>query len=139
MAVESLRLLPPLYAPAQQLAYSVSPSFLMPHSATYSRWENSNRRRTWRSVEAERGESGSSTYPGDLRLRNPPETGVQVQVLHSGQELVDGVELRAVAHVLVNVQDLSEDAAEKQQHFRAGGEAEEECLLREISGSEPQT
>lgn len=50
------------------------------------------------------------TYSGDLGLGHPSETSVEVEVLSAGQELVDGVELRAVAHVLVHVQYLRLDA-----------------------------
>lgn len=50
--------------------------------------------------------SWTETHSGDLRLGHPSETSVQVQVLSAGQELIDGVELRAVAHVLVHVQYL---------------------------------
>lgn len=48
----------------------------------------------------------SETHSGDLGLGHPSETSVEVQVLPASQELIDGVELRAVAHVLVHVQYL---------------------------------
>lgn len=63
------------------------------------------------------------THSRDLGLGHPSETSVEVQVLSAGQELIDGVELRAVAHVLVHVQYLCLDA----------GRANERLSIRELT------
>lgn len=55
----------------------------------------------------------SPTHSGDLGLRYPPETSVEIQMLPAGKELVDGIKLRAVAHVLVHVQDLGHNATKQ--------------------------
>lgn len=52
-----------------------------------------------------------SPHPANLRLWNPPEAGVEVQVFSARQQLIDGVKLWAVAHVLMDIQDLSQNAA----------------------------
>lgn len=45
----------------------------------------------------------------DLRLWDASQPGVEVQMLSSRQQLVYGVKLRAVAHVLVDVQDVGQN------------------------------
>lgn len=46
----------------------------------------------------------------DLRLWDASQAGVEVQMLSSRQQLVYGVELRAVAHVLVDIQDVGQNS-----------------------------
>lgn len=48
----------------------------------------------------------------DLRLWDASQAGVEVQMLSSRQQLVYGVELRAVAHVLVDIQDVGQNSEE---------------------------
>lgn len=61
-------------------------------------------------MEASEGNYVAGTHSGDLGLGHPSETSVEVQVLSASQELIDSVELRAVAHVLVHVQYVCLDA-----------------------------
>lgn len=50
-------------------------------------------------------------HPANLRFWNPPEAGIEVQMFFARQQLINGVKLWAVAHVLMNIQDLSQNAA----------------------------
>lgn len=43
------------------------------------------------------------THSGDLGLGDPAEASVQVQVLPPGQQLIYGIKLRAVTHVLMHI------------------------------------
>ncbi len=56
---------------------------------------------------------GYETYSANLRFRDPAEASVQVQVLPPRQQLVYGIKLRAVAHILVHIQDIGENTEEK--------------------------
>lgn len=49
-------------------------------------------------------------YHGDLFFWHPSQPGVKLQMLLSCQQLVDGVELGAVAQVLVDAAHLCADA-----------------------------
>lgn len=100
----------------------------MPHSATY-RPENIEKTRlniTDPILEI-RGKLVSETHSGDLGLGHPSETSVEVQVLSASQELIDCVELRAVAHVLVHVQDLCLDAGKENKRLSM---RELTCLIK---------
>lgn len=59
-------------------------------------------------------------HPADLGLWNTTKAGVEVQMLSAGQQLVYGIELRAVPHVLVDVQDVGQNTerrhSEKDEH-----------------------
>lgn len=54
------------------------------------------------------------THVTHFLLRHPSEDGVQLQVLSSCQQLVDGVKLRTVTHVSMHLVDLPQDAANTQ-------------------------
>lgn len=57
--------------------------------------------------------SGKETHSVDLRLRDPTEASVQVQVFPPRQQLIYGIKLRAVTHVLMHIQDTTENTGEK--------------------------
>lgn len=83
----------------------------MPHSATYQ----SNSSQSQLGTTTAPPPPACVTHVADVLLGDSPEDGVQLQVLPSCQQLVDGVELGAVAHVLVDLIDLPEDAAGTQR------------------------
>lgn len=56
-------------------------------------------------------------HPADLRLWNPAEASVEVQMFSAGQQLIDGIKLWAVTHVLMDVQDVRQNAARTQQNM----------------------
>lgn len=45
-------------------------------------------------------------HPADLRLWDSTEAGVEVKMFSACQQLIYGVKLWTVPHVLVNVQDV---------------------------------
>lgn len=51
-----------------------------------------------------------STHPVDLALSYASQSRVQEKVLSASQQIINGVELWAVAHVLVHIQNVAEDA-----------------------------
>lgn len=46
-----------------------------------------------------------ASHPADLSFWDSPQASVEVQVFSACQQLIDGVKLWAVAHVLVDVQN----------------------------------
>lgn len=57
------------------------------------------------------GGSGHGSYPGDLLLRHATQAAVELQVLPAREQVRDGIELRAVAHVLVDGLQVGQHAA----------------------------
>lgn len=53
IAVESFRLFPPLYVPADLLEYLTSPNFWTPHSATF--WNKKTKQPLWCKEECSQG------------------------------------------------------------------------------------
>ena len=53
--------------------------------------------------------SKSVSHPADLSFRNSPKASIEVQVFSACQQLIDGVKLWAVAHVLVDIQYVSQN------------------------------
>jgi len=45
----------------------------------------------------------------DFLLRHSSQDGVELEVLSAGQQIVDGIKLRTVAHVLMHLMDLCLD------------------------------
>lgn len=50
------------------------------------------------------------SHPADLKLRYSTEAGVEVQMFSACQQLIYGIKLWAVSHVLVDVQDVGQNA-----------------------------
>lgn len=57
----------------------------------------------------------SSTHATDLTLRDTAETSVKVQVLSARQQLVNGIKLGTVTHVLMDIQDVGENTKQTEQ------------------------
>lgn len=52
----------------------------------------------------------AASHPADLKLRYSTEAGVEVQMFSTCQKLIYGIKLWTVSHVLVDVQDVGQNA-----------------------------
>lgn len=53
--------------------------------------------------------SQSASHPADLSFWNSAKASIEMQVFSARQQLIDGIKLWAVAHVLVDVQYVGQN------------------------------
>lgn len=53
--------------------------------------------------------SNSASHPADLSFWNSPKASIEMQVFSTSQQLINGIKLWAVSHVLVHVQYVGQN------------------------------
>lgn len=76
------------------------------------------------------------THIADFVLWDPSKNSIQLQMFSSCQQLVDGVKLRTVTHVLMDLIDLPQDTAKTHRHTSGHckqSHSETSCFLLTLS------